>query len=160
MSFQLLINILIAFLWTMLQNELNSITFIVGYLIGLVVVYSMRRFFPSPFYLKKVVAIIKFIYVLIREIITSGIFVLSHVIRREISFIPGIFALKTKLKGDWEITVLSLLITLTPGSTVLEVSPEGDILYIHAMDMSNDNQMLLQSIDAFEKAIMGVTRDV
>ncbi len=144
----------------MFQDELSSITFLVGYLIGLGIVFSMRRFFPTPFYLKKVLAIIKFVYVLIREIVSSSIFILKHVISRQLKFTPGIFSLKTKLEGDWEITVLSLLITFTPGSAVMEVSPDGKVLYIHAMDISDAKRMILKSIRSFEKAILEVSGDV
>lgn len=160
MTLQLLVNIFIAFLWTLLSDKWSSLTFLVGYLIGLGVIFSMRRFFPTPFYLKKVLAIIKFVYVLIREMISSGIFIMRQVISPQVTFIPGIFSIKTKLQGNIEITILSLLITLTPGSTVMEYSPEDNVLYIHAMDLSDAKRMMLKSIRSFEKAIMEVTRDV
>lgn len=160
MSIQLLINIFIAFLWTLLTDEWSSIIFFVGYLIGLVVVFSMRRFFSTPFYLKKILAMIKFVYVLITEMLFSSVFIIRQVISPRLTIIPGIFSLKTRLKGNIEITILSLLITLTPGSVVMEVSPEDDILYIHAMDLSDAKSMILKSIRSFENAIMEVTRDV
>lgn len=159
MSLQLLVNIFIAFLWTLFTDKWSSLTFLVGYLIGLGVVFIMRRFFPTPFYLNKVLAIMKFVYVLIREMISSGIFIMRQVVSPRVTFIPGIFSVKTKLKGNVEITILSLLITLTPGSVVMEIS-EDDVLYIHAMDISDAKSMILKSIRSFEKAIMEVTRDV
>ncbi|MGI6552177.1 MAG: Na+/H+ antiporter subunit E [Bacillota bacterium] len=157
---QLVVNILIAYLWTLLMGEWNWTIFSVGYLIGSAVVFALRHFFPQPYYLKKVWAIIRFIYVLIREILTSGIFVMGQVIRPQPTFMPGIFSIKSKLQGNIEITIISLMITLTPGSTVMEYSPEENILYIHAMDLSDEKRMMLKSIHRFENAIMGVTRDV
>ncbi|MGI6144659.1 MAG: Na+/H+ antiporter subunit E [Clostridia bacterium] len=160
MSIQLLINIFIAFLWTMLTAKWSSITFLIGYLIGVVILFSMRRFFPKPFYLKKVWAIIKFVYVVIKEILLSSVYIIRQVISPQPTFLPGIFSLKTKLKGNIELTIISLLITLTPGSVVMEISPEDSVLYIHAMDLSDAKKMILKSIYSFEKAIMEVTRDV
>ena len=160
MSIQILINIFIAFLWTLLTDEWSSLTFLGGYLIGMGVVFILRRFFPTPFYLKKVLAMINFVYVLIREILASSVFIIRQVISPQLTFIPGIFSLKTKLKGNMELTIISLLITLTPGSVVMEVSPEDSVLYIHAMDLSDAKSMILKSIQSFEKAIMEVTRNV
>ncbi|NLW07950.1 MAG: Na+/H+ antiporter subunit E [Clostridia bacterium] len=160
MSLQLLLNLFIAFLWMLLSNAWNSTTFMIGYLIGLILVFIMRRFFPTPFYLQKVLAIIKFLYVAIRELISSSIFVLKQAVSPRKTFVTGIFALNTVLEGDLEITILSLLITLTPGSVVIEVSPDGKVLYIHAMGIPDEKATVIPAIHAFEKAIMEVTRDV
>ena len=54
--------------------------------------------------------------------------------------------------------MISLLLTLTPGSVVMEVSPEGNVLYIHAMDVENERDAILSQLKNFEKAIMEVTR--
>ena len=62
------------------------------------------------------------------------------------------------MKSDVEVTMLSLLLTLTPGSVVMEVSPEGDTLYIHAMDVEQSRDGLIKQLKNFEKAIMEVTR--
>lgn len=160
MPIQLLINIFIAFLWMLLSDQWSILDFLIGFLIGIAIVFYMRRFFTSPFYLKKVLAIVKFVYVLIKEIISSSIFVIRLVINPKLSFTPGIFSLKTVLETDVEVTLVSMLITLTPGSCVMEISPDNKILYIHAMDLTDIQNTVIKSINEFEKAIMGVTRDV
>jgi multicomponent Na+:H+ antiporter subunit E len=71
---------------------------------------------------------------------------------------PGIFALETELKTGWEITVLSCLICLTPGTLTLEVSKDDKMLYIHAMDIADAKKLSDQIKGTFEKAIMEVTR--
>ena len=71
---------------------------------------------------------------------------------------PGIFALETELEKDWEITILSNLITLTPGTCVLEVSDDNKTLYIHAMDIDDVEQAKLDIKNTFEKAIKEVSR--
>ena len=160
MSIQLLLNIFIAFLWMLLNDEWSSLDFFIGYIIGLGLIFIMRRFFPTPYYLKKLWALVKFVVVVSRELILSSIFVIRLVVSPRLTFTPGIFSLETELEGDWEITVLSLLITLTPGSVVMEVSPDGKILYVHAIDIPDVKNTVIKSIHAFEKAIMGVTRNV
>lgn len=84
--------------------------------------------------------------------------VLGQILKPKLSIKPGLFKYETVLQGDWEITALALLLTLTPGSVVIEVTEDGDAFYIHAMDVEESKDILLKSIDNFEKAIMGVTR--
>ncbi|AGA67702.1 multisubunit Na+/H+ antiporter, MnhE subunit [Desulfitobacterium dichloroeliminans LMG P-21439] len=160
MAIQLLLNIFTAFLWMFFRDAWSGADFFLGYLVGLSLIFIMKRFFRTPFYLIKLWAMAKFLYVAIWEIFSSSIFVLKLVLKPRMNFRPGIFALHTQLEGAGEVTLLSLLITLTPGSVVLEVSPDGKILYIHAMDLANVKDTVLKSIHALEKAIMEVTRDV
>lgn len=51
---QVLLNIVIAFLWVLFQDEdsFKLSTFFAGYLIGILVIYILHRFFGQQFYLK------------------------------------------------------------------------------------------------------------
>jgi multicomponent Na+:H+ antiporter subunit E len=53
---QVVLNVIIAFLWVLFQDEeaFKVTTFFSGYLIGLIVIYILHRFFGQEFYLKKV----------------------------------------------------------------------------------------------------------
>lgn len=160
MPAQFLLNFFIAVLWTLIsdESELRFTTFVTGYLVGIGIVFLMHRFFGERFYLSRFFALIKLIFIFMRELIYSSKLVLGQILRPKLKIKPGLFKYETVLQGDWEITVLALLLTLTPGSVVIEVTEEGDAFYIHAMDVEESKDTLLRSIDKFEKAIMGVTR--
>lgn len=53
MPFQILINVLLAILWMFLQNEYTFVSFLFGYLIGILILFVIRRFLKFDFYLKK-----------------------------------------------------------------------------------------------------------
>lgn len=155
---QVLLNIFISFLWMFLQDEFSIMTFTGGYLVGVVVLFGLRRFFPKSFYLFKVLAVVKLFLLFIRELISSSILVVRQVLRPRINVTPGIITVETVLEGDREITLLALLLTLTPGSVVVEVSPNGKVFYVHAMDIPVSSDSVMKSKEKFEKAIMEVTR--
>jgi multicomponent Na+:H+ antiporter subunit E len=46
---------------------------------------------------------------------------------------PGIVALPLRCRSAGEITLLSDLITLTPGTLTIDVSDELDVMYVHGM---------------------------
>ena len=158
MPFQMLINILIAFLWIFFQDNWSFITFLEGYIIGIIILLFTRRFFKAPLYLLFVYAALKILFVFIRELIDSAFTVMRQILRPKINVTPGIFRIDTDLKGDVEITLLSLLICLTPGSVVMEVTPDYKSLYVHAMDIPNSKNAVLKSQKIFERAIKDVTR--
>lgn len=71
---------------------------------------------------------------------------------------PGIIALPTDLRSNWEITLLANLITLTPGTLSVDVSADNNFIYIHAMDLPDVDETINQIKGTFEKAIKDVTR--
>ena len=52
---QVVLNVIIAFLWVLFQDEesFKFSTFFAGYLIGVIVIYILHRFFGQEFYLKR-----------------------------------------------------------------------------------------------------------
>ncbi|WP_197028339.1 Na+/H+ antiporter subunit E [Bacillus sp. EB01] len=158
MAMQVLTNLFIALLWAALQEDWSVLTFFSGYLVGILVLFLMRRFLPDNFYLITFLNIIKLFFVFIQELFTSSYLVIRQVIRPKLNITPGIFTVKTDLETDTEVTLLSLLLTLTPGSVVIKVSDDGQTLYVHAMDIPESSESVLKSKLRFENYIKKVTR--
>jgi multicomponent Na+:H+ antiporter subunit E len=158
MAFQILLNFILAFVWMFLKTSYSPASFFVGYFFGLLIIYMFRRFFTSRFYLLRVVAVVNLIYIFTRELILANIAVLKVILKPKLDIKPGIFAYPTELKQDWEITVLANLITLTPGTLVVDVSADNKVLYVHAMDISDAYEDIQGIKNTFEKAIMEVSR--
>jgi multicomponent Na+:H+ antiporter subunit E len=158
MGHQILLNIIIAVVWMFLNNNWSPQQFIIGYLIGILLIFLLRRFWPNDFYLRKLWSIILLLLLFLRELLKSSFTVIGQIIRPKLNVRPGIFAYSTELKSDWEITVLSCLICLTPGTLTLEVSRDGQTLYIHAMDIEDVEELSNQIRGTFERAIREVTR--
>ena len=118
----------------------------------------MRRFFSERLYIARLWAAIKLTFLFIKELILSNISVLRLVLRPKLDIQPRIFALPTDLEQDWEITLLSSLITLTPGTIVVHVSDDQNILYVHAIDADDVADAIDSIKNTFEKAIKEVSR--
>ncbi|MFB5662145.1 Na+/H+ antiporter subunit E [Alteribacillus sp. HJP-4] len=158
MSFQIMINVIIALMWMFLTNAWSFGSFVSGFAIGAAILFLVRGFFTHRFYLIGIYAIFKLILIFIKELILSSVQVLSQLLQPKLSIQPGIFSLEIELEKDWEITVLSCLITLTPGTLVVDISPDNKILYIHAMDLPDVETAKKDIEGSFIKAIQEVSR--
>ncbi|MFA0987608.1 Na+/H+ antiporter Mnh1 subunit E, partial [Staphylococcus aureus] len=69
---------------------------------------------------------------------------------------PGFFVYNTDLKKDWQIVLLSNLITLTPGTVVLGVSDDRTKIYIHAIDFSTKEQ----EVESIKTSLEKIVREV
>ncbi|WP_062049978.1 Na+/H+ antiporter subunit E [Bacillus sp. JCM 19034] len=158
MAFQILINIVIALVWVLLQNSYTGVDFLVGYVIGIVVLFVLRRFLRFDFYFRRVWAIFKLILLFTKELILANIDVIKILLSPKMNIQPGIVAVPTKLKSEFEITLLASLISLTPGTLSMDFSSDSQTIYIHSIHVPDKDAMIKQIHDTFERAIMEVTK--
>lgn len=158
MAFQILLNIAIAIFWAALQGEFTSVDFVIGYIIGLGVVYFLRGSLNDTFYMVRVWAILKLIALFIKELVTANLDMVRIVLSPKLNVTPGIIAVRTSLKTDWEVTVLSMCITLTPGTMTMDYSEDGRTLYIHCIHVENTQEVIDDVRNNFERAIREVTK--
>ena len=158
MAIQVLINVLLAALWMMLSETYTFGAFIFGYLFGILFVLAALPLLPGKhLYLRPVWKTIVLAGIFMKELVLANIDVIKIVIQKEIKNEPAFFAYPTELKKDWEITLLSQLITLTPGTIVVAISDDQNTLYIHSIDFSDIDSEISTIKDSFEKAIKEVS---
>lgn len=158
MAIQILLNFFIAVVWMFMNSSLTPTTFVIGFLIGLLLIVMMRRFFVGRLYIDRLWAAFKLMMLFFKELTMSNISVLLLVIKPKLNIHPMIFAMPTDLERDWEITLLSSLITLTPGTIVVHVSDDQRTLYVHAIDVDDVRDAVESIKNTFEKAIKEVSR--
>lgn len=158
MSFQLLINIVLAFLWVFMNAEFTIGTFVTGYIIGLVAVYILRNFLPGRFYLKRLYWMIRLFFIFIIELIKANLEVVRIVVSPKIDIHPGFYAYPSDLEEEWEVSLLSSLITLTPGTVVVAISEDYSIIYIHGLDMEDADEEIENIKTSFENVIKEVAK--
>ncbi len=158
MAFQIVVNLFIAVIWLLLAGNYTFGSFIFGYLIGVLILFLLRRFLVFEFYLKRVWAIIKLIVLFFVELIKANIDVLKIVISPRLTNKPGIVAVETRLDTKLEITLLAALISLTPGTTSMDFSPDGKTIYVHSLHVPDKEEMIEKIRNTFERAIMEVTK--
>src|SRR5699024_9846746 len=156
MAFQILLNFSIAVVWMLLNTSFKASTFITGYLIGMIAIVIMRRYFKDILYLFLIFALIKLNLVLFSALLFTNINIFKIVFRPKMDIKPSVFAYPTELEHDWEIMLLSNLITLTPGTLLLHVSDDQRTLYIHAIDVEDVNEEIDSIKNSFKKSIKEV----
>src|SRR5690625_3150844 len=103
MAAQLLLNIFMAFLCVLFKvvDMFLYTTFFDGYLVVIIIIFLMYRFFGRKFYLHRVYAIIKLILIFNSELFQSAYLVLKTILTPKLDLKPGIFRYETVLRGEW-----------------------------------------------------------
>lgn len=156
MAVQFIVNLLVAFIWTMLLDELTMLNFIIGFLIAFGLMHAFRKAIGTESYVDRVEKSVKLFIFFIKELIVANIIVIRQVLAPKLNIRPGIFALPLDVKTDVQITVLACMISLTPGTLSMHVSEDRRYLYIHCIDIDNADEQIKTIKNTFEKGILEV----
>ena len=156
MALQFVLNIILAIIWMFLSGSYTFNNFLLGFLIGIGLVYLFKKVLPGSFCLKRVYKVIKLIVVFFIELMKANIDVSKIVLQPRLKNQPGFFIYHTDLKHDWQIVLLSNLITLTPGTVVLGISDDRTKIYIHSIDFSTKEE----EIESIKSSLEKVVREV
>ncbi|NQD99239.1 Na+/H+ antiporter subunit E [Staphylococcus xylosus] len=156
MAVQILVNLMLSVFWLFVTGSYTFNNFILGYLFALLLVYLMRGVLPGRFYIITVYKIVQLFLVFLIELVKANIDVIRIVIKPRIDNEPAFFTYQTDLKNDWQIALLSNLITLTPGTIVLGVSDDRTKIYIHSIDFTTKEEETESIKSSLEKVVREV----
>ncbi len=158
MTKQFLMNLLLSFIWVALTGEMYYGNFLFGFLAGFFVLSILSRNDDDKRYFTRIPKIIYFIIYFIYEIILANFHVAYDVVTPKYFFTPGIIKYKMEAKSDIEINLLSTVISLTPGTTVLDISDDNTTLFIHVMYLKTAEAFEDDLRNGFEKKLLEILR--
>ncbi len=138
MSRSLLINVMLALVWTAVSGTVNSTNLLVGLVLGYVILLIAQPLIEVANYVERVWALTDLLLTFIRELLLSSFRVAKDVIMPSHAHLdPGVIAVPVDLETELELTVFANLISLTPGTLTLDHSADKRFLYIHVMDIQD-----------------------
>lgn len=136
----LLINLFLAFTWAGITGDLSSFNILLGFIIGSAVLLASHPLTGSADYFNKIRFAVELFIVFLWELVKSSFQIAFIIIRPRFRMNSGIIALPLDLTTDAAINLLANLISLTPGTLSLQVSEDRQTLFIHAMNI-NEQQV-------------------
>lgn len=158
MSKRFLMNVLLTIIWVALTGSFAYLNFIFGFMISFFVMWIISHDTDDRKYFTIAFKVVGFFFYFLYEFFKATIQVAFEVMTRKFQMKPGIVKMPLDAKTDLEITILSNLISLTPGTLVLDVSEDKKVMYVHGMYME-DKEKFIQSIkEGFEKPLLNIMR--
>lgn len=89
--------------------------------------------------------------IFVRELALSSVIVARTAFTRDLNVQPAIVAVPLDLRTDLGVAIVANLVSLTPGTTSLHTSADGKILYVHALDVLDEDEVVSAIKTSFEK---------
>ncbi len=155
---RILMNFLLAMIWVALTGKFLIGNFIFGMVLAYGIMWFMYREDDEKGYFKKIPQTIAFIFYFFYKLLEANIQVAYDVITPKFHMTPGIVAIPLKAKTDLEITLLSNIITMTPGTLALDVSDNNEFLFVHSMYIKSKEDFIHDIKDGFERRLLEILR--
>lgn len=154
-----LMNLLLCFVWVALTGDLVLNNFIFGYALGFfilwVIAYGTGR---HRKYFLQVPKIIQFAFYFLYEILKANVEIAYDLITPRFFMKPGIVRYPLDAKTDFEITMLCNVISLTPGTLIIDVSDDRTVVYIHVTYLKDRDAFVRQIKTGFEAKLLDILR--
>lgn len=158
MQKQLLLNLLLTFVWVALTGSFIFINFFYGFVLGYFILWTLNRNSDEGGYFKRLPKVISFLFFFIYELLLANLEVAYDLVTPSFYMKPGIVKFELTARTDLEITLLSNLISLTPGTMILDVSDDKKVLYIHVMYVKDREKFVRRIREGFERRLLNILR--
>jgi multicomponent Na+:H+ antiporter subunit E len=146
-----LLNIILALTWAALQGQLDVANFVSGFLVSAGLIYMFQKMFFESIYFHKVALGGKLLLIFVWELIKSNIAVLKVVMSPSIRVDSGVIAVPTELTDELALISLANMITLTPGTLTLDISPDRRYLFVHTLNLDDPEAIKRDIQTSFER---------
>ena len=154
----LLLNIVLAFAWTLFADEPNAGTWVGGFIFGTAVIFIFTKNRTDHVYFRAPWILLWLLLIFSKELIIANVSIAAIVLKPKITVEPGFITYPLQVQDDWQITLLASMITLTPGTLTVDVSPDRKFLILHVLDIDDSQQIKDAIYDSFERYILEVSQ--
>jgi multicomponent Na+:H+ antiporter subunit E len=150
-----LLNLLLALAWGALVGSFEPLNLLFGFFLGyLILGLSERRLGSGQrSYVRKSLLALQLVSILMIDIFKANLRVAITVLSPHPPLRPAVVAVPLDLTTENAITLLSNLISLTPGTLSLDVSSDRSILFIHVLWLEDSEKFRTELKNGYERRI-------
>ena len=128
------LNLVLTLVWAGLLGGITPINLLSGFIVSHLLLWLVTRGRGGhAAYFSKLPRLAGFLGYYLWELLVSNAIIAYDVLTPVHHMKPGVIGIPIDAETDFEITVLANLITMTPGTLSLDISPDRKTLYVHAM---------------------------
>lgn len=147
------LNLLLAVGWCALFGTFDLGHLLQGFLLAFAVLSIASPLYGRTAYFRRVLLMTRLGAYFLYELVVSSVQVAWDVLTPTPRSRPAIVAVPLDLVDPAQITVLAILISLTPGSLSLDVSPDRKTLYVHQMFVNDPDEARSRIKTGFERLV-------
>jgi multicomponent K+:H+ antiporter subunit E len=148
-----LLSLLLLLLWLLLSNSAAPGHLLLGALLGLAIPIFTQRFWPNPLILARPRLVFPFVGRVLWDILVANFSVARVVLGPRQGIRPAFVRVPVDIEGDFPLTLLASVISLTPGTVSADIDAERRQLLVHALSVDDTEALVHQIKTRYEAPI-------
>lgn len=132
-----LLSFILWAIWLLLNNTMAMGHVVLGGLLAILIPWVTSSFWPEKIVIKRPLLLIKFILVVLFEIMIANVVVAKLILGRSNKLNPGFIQYELQLQSPVGIGLLANTISLTPGTVSCDLSADRRFLLIHSLHIED-----------------------
>ncbi|MDT8311959.1 MAG: Na+/H+ antiporter subunit E [Methylophaga sp.] len=124
-------------IWLLLNNTIGVGHMLLGALLAIFIPWFTSGFWPETVKILKPLLLLKYLAVVLWEIMIANVVVAKMIMDRTHKLQPGFIAYPLSLQSPIAISLLANTISLTPGTVSCDLTEDGRTLLIHALHIDD-----------------------
>ena len=146
----------LAIIWLLLVNSVAPGQIVLGLLMGWAIPFFTLRFWPEKVRIRKPFTLLRFISVVLMDIVLANFTVARLILGRPERLRPAFVVVPLDLTSDLAISLLANTICLTPGTLSALLAPDRKSLLIHTLDVSDIDALIATIKQRYEAPLKEV----
>ncbi|NEV61247.1 Na+/H+ antiporter subunit E [Thiorhodococcus minor] len=146
----------LAIIWVLLVNSLSPGAIILGLLLGWAIPLFTLRFWPDQVRLRKPLTLLRFILVVLYDILVANLAVAWLILRGPRHIEPAFVVVPLSLTTDIGISFLANTISLTPGTVSSWLSPDRRSLVVQGISVQDPDDLVKTIKRRYEAPLLEV----
>lgn len=144
---------LLFVVWLLLNHTLSAGHIVLGAALGFLIPLFTQRFFPESVYLRRPGTMLRFLAIVLWDIVVASVTVTRLVLGPVSRLRPRFVRIPVALDDDFALTALASTISLTPGTVSAEIAPDRAHILIHALDVDDEAALVRTIKERYEAPI-------
>lgn len=124
-------------IWLLLQNSVAPGVVVPGIILALAIPLVTHSFWPEYPRSVRYLPLVRLIGVVIFDIVVANLTVALLILGPKSRLRPGFIEIPLALRGEYPVTLLASIISLTPGTVSSNLSGDRRTLLVHALDIDD-----------------------
>lgn len=140
-------------LWLLLANSLAPGQLVFGAIMAWFIPWLTQAFWPEALHIRKPLLLVKYIGVLLWDILVANMIVARRILSREKNLQPLFMKVPLDVEHQFTITILVSSISLTPGTVAADHNMEERYLLVHSLHETDPDAAIATMKQRYEKPL-------
>ncbi len=151
-----LLSVILLLIWLLLANDLSVGQLLLGSVLAWCVPLYTARFWPDEVKVRNPRALLRFIGVVLSDVVVANIAVARLVVQDPGRVRPAFVEMPLRLRTEVAVSMLTSTISLTPGTVSAFLSADRRTLIIHSLDTGDPEALIATIRERYENPLKEV----